>query len=486
MNSKDSGFSSDKYPNSNKPQAKPYGSSNFLPEGLNKHGASGDMAKGAINKGILNSQLMPETKNKNIINGNRDISNAVLQSGTAGSGGNPIFKIGCTTNSSGHDVFSQPYAIAANQLSNNQQPNRISLAHMRPLLSTVRSNQSQSHYWYKDGIANEKFFHSQQSYDKLEKVENSKIMLPPVGNHDGFSRSQEPYLNNELSYHDANNSDSFKSTSLIEYQSHFPYKRLNHDHIRNSSQITNQLGSPYEAFRKESQFPVFATNQWTGANIPNNQISSANHSIYSQTHPNAEGLNSEKSMIESVNTTSNNQHPNSGAINQNYFHQTQVPNYQNMEYRNSLSNVPSIINRPLALFGPSVTRSNELHLPEPSYYHQNLTATERLIDNQMFVPNSPTVHLMGNNRFENDNNEITKLYNQKKQQTSNKKATYECSVCGKRVTRAYSLHAHMLIHTKVRPYKCDWENCGKTFNVKSNLNRHVKIHLKKQKNSNKG
>ncbi|EDO19506.1 hypothetical protein Kpol_1018p35 [Vanderwaltozyma polyspora DSM 70294] len=61
-----------------------------------------------------------------------------------------------------------------------------------------------------------------------------------------------------------------------------------------------------------------------------------------------------------------------------------------------------------------------------------------------------------------------------------KQVSYQCPVCGKSVSRASSLHSHMFIHTNARPYKCQWEGCNKTFNVKSNLNRHTKLHIKKQ------
>ncbi|CCD23343.1 C2H2-type zinc finger protein NDAI_0B03080 [Naumovozyma dairenensis CBS 421] len=55
----------------------------------------------------------------------------------------------------------------------------------------------------------------------------------------------------------------------------------------------------------------------------------------------------------------------------------------------------------------------------------------------------------------------------------------QCPICGKIVTRVNSLQTHMLIHSGYRPYKCKWPACEKMFNVKSNMNRHYKIHLKK-------
>lgn len=61
-----------------------------------------------------------------------------------------------------------------------------------------------------------------------------------------------------------------------------------------------------------------------------------------------------------------------------------------------------------------------------------------------------------------------------------KKKINQCNICGKILTRPSSLHSHMFVHTGDRPYVCKWPNCGKTFNVKSNMNRHYKLHLKRQ------
>ncbi|CCH61448.1 hypothetical protein TBLA_0E03930 [Henningerozyma blattae CBS 6284] len=55
----------------------------------------------------------------------------------------------------------------------------------------------------------------------------------------------------------------------------------------------------------------------------------------------------------------------------------------------------------------------------------------------------------------------------------------QCPVCGKVCSRPSTLKTHYLIHTGDTPYKCKWLNCTKSFNVKSNMLRHLKNHEKK-------
>ncbi|AQZ15460.1 YPR013C [Zygosaccharomyces parabailii] len=55
----------------------------------------------------------------------------------------------------------------------------------------------------------------------------------------------------------------------------------------------------------------------------------------------------------------------------------------------------------------------------------------------------------------------------------------QCPVCGKICSRPSTLKTHFLIHTGDTPFKCTWHNCKKSFNVKSNMLRHLKSHERK-------
>jgi uncharacterized Zn-finger protein len=64
---------------------------------------------------------------------------------------------------------------------------------------------------------------------------------------------------------------------------------------------------------------------------------------------------------------------------------------------------------------------------------------------------------------------------------------HTCPICHKKFTRPSSLQTHMYSHTgeKRTPlptnllmiaFKCEYEGCGRSFSVVSNLRRHKKIH----------
>lgn len=60
------------------------------------------------------------------------------------------------------------------------------------------------------------------------------------------------------------------------------------------------------------------------------------------------------------------------------------------------------------------------------------------------------------------------------------KQTKQCPVCGKVCSRPSTLKTHFLIHTGDNPFKCTCEGCTKSFNVKSNMLRHLKSHQRKK------
>lgn len=55
---------------------------------------------------------------------------------------------------------------------------------------------------------------------------------------------------------------------------------------------------------------------------------------------------------------------------------------------------------------------------------------------------------------------------------------YPCNICGKIFKRPSSLGTHMNIHTGFKPFVCPYIKCHKSFNAKSNMLRHYKLHFK--------
>ncbi|KAJ7603883.1 hypothetical protein DFH06DRAFT_922888, partial [Mycena polygramma] len=51
-----------------------------------------------------------------------------------------------------------------------------------------------------------------------------------------------------------------------------------------------------------------------------------------------------------------------------------------------------------------------------------------------------------------------------------------CTECGKRFARPSSLNLHINTHTGAQPFRCPLPSCGRTFNVKSNMRRHLRNH----------
>lgn len=53
---------------------------------------------------------------------------------------------------------------------------------------------------------------------------------------------------------------------------------------------------------------------------------------------------------------------------------------------------------------------------------------------------------------------------------------YTCPQCFKRFSRPSNLKIHSYSHTGERPFVCSVKDCGRSFSVRSNMKRHMRIH----------
>ncbi|KAJ7188312.1 hypothetical protein C8R46DRAFT_16943 [Mycena filopes] len=54
-------------------------------------------------------------------------------------------------------------------------------------------------------------------------------------------------------------------------------------------------------------------------------------------------------------------------------------------------------------------------------------------------------------------------------------ARHQCSYCNKRFNRPSGLKIHLTTHTGDKPFVCPEESCARSFSVRSNMRRHVRI-----------
>ena len=62
---------------------------------------------------------------------------------------------------------------------------------------------------------------------------------------------------------------------------------------------------------------------------------------------------------------------------------------------------------------------------------------------------------------------------------SKAKKSYECKICGKKISESSNLVVHMRLHTNEKPYSCD--ECNKRFKHSGHLKLHLRLHHSDEK-----
>ncbi|CCF56497.1 hypothetical protein KAFR_0B01990 [Kazachstania africana CBS 2517] len=205
-----------------------------------------------------------------------------------------------------------------------------------------------------------------------------------------------------------------------------------------------------------------------------------NYYVISQQQPQHQQL-----QLQQHDNTSNN-----GNINTNTYHMQQHPSITS----------PSVLNpQPIRPLVNSLSAID--NMPEQSFPFNNANLVDNTInkENAYFSPTMPSPSSSSRststspdtmNKTSKKNS--TKSNRDKKNYTVNftsaVKLRKQCPVCGKICSRPSTLKTHYLIHTGDTPFKCTWEDCSKSFNVKSNMLRHLKSHERRliKKNRKKG
>lgn len=63
----------------------------------------------------------------------------------------------------------------------------------------------------------------------------------------------------------------------------------------------------------------------------------------------------------------------------------------------------------------------------------------------------------------------------------NNERPFKCNICEASFARSSTLKIHSHTHSGLKPHRCLYRGCNKTFSERGNMKTHMKIHYKKQK-----